>query len=64
MEIVKLTKRMCGWTKYGGARKGLFKEDLDEWACQLCGTRHSKALPSYFVPETEDQREFYRICST
>ena len=60
---ITITKKMYGWSKYGGARKGLAKEVLPEWACQLCSTRHSREMPSYFVPETNECREYYRVCS-
>jgi len=60
---ISITKKMYGWSKYGGGRKGLAKESLPEWTCQLCGTRHSKEMPSYFVPETDSCREYYRVCS-
>lgn len=54
---------MFGWSKYGGARKGLYKENLDEWWCQICSSHHTGAAPSYFIPEDEYQREYMRICS-
>lgn len=63
MEYISITKKMYGWSKYGGARKGLVKEELREWSCQLCGSRHVDSLPSYFVPEDESQREYMRVCS-
>lgn len=50
------------WTKYGD-RRGLLKEDLDEWVCQVCGNVHPKDLPSYYVPETSEQMEYMRLCS-
>jgi len=60
---ISITKKMYGWSKYGGGRQGLAKEALPEWTCQLCGTKHSSEMPSYFVPETKDCREYYRVCS-
>jgi len=60
---ITITKKMYGWSKYGGARHGLVKEKLPEWTCQLCGSIHTSELPSYFMEETSDKREFYRICS-
>lgn len=60
---ISITKKMYGWSKYGGARKGLVKEELDEWSCQLCGSTNNRSLPAYFVPEDATQREYMRICS-
>lgn len=63
IQEVSITKKMYGWSKYGGARKGLVKEELDEWSCQLCGSKNNKNLPSYFIPEDPTQREYMRVCS-
>lgn len=63
MEEVSLTKKMYGWTKYGGARKGLVSEELDEWYCTLCGSHNLKHLPAYFMPEDDSQREYMRLCT-
>jgi len=60
---IKITKKMYGWSKYGGARKGLAQEELDEWYCQICGRQHGKELPSYFI-EDSGGRDFFRICSS
>jgi len=53
---------MYGWSKYGGGRHGLVKEDLDIWYCQVCGEKQTKTLPSYMF-QAGDEREFVRICS-
>lgn len=58
------TKKMYGWTKYGGARKGMVMEELDEWFCQACGRPQPKEAPAYMVPLDEDiRREFVRVCA-
>lgn len=62
-EEVSVTKKMYGWSKWGGARKGVVREELDEWSCQLCGDRFSKNVPCYFLPEDKFQREYFRVCS-
>ena len=58
-----ITKRMYGWTKYGGAREGLVKEDLEIWYCQVCGEKQIRVLPCYMFPMDNTQREFVRVCS-
>lgn len=64
IEEMSTTKKMYGWTKYGGARKGLVQEELDEWYCQTCGRRQTKELPYYMVPlDVDIRREFVRVCS-
>jgi hypothetical protein len=60
---VSLTHKMYGWTKWGGAREGLVKEDLDEWYCQSCGEKQVKVLPCYMFPMDSTDREFVRICT-
>lgn len=52
---------MYGWSKWGGANKGLVKEELEEWFCQSCGEPQRKCLPSYMVESAT--REFVRVCS-
>lgn len=63
MSDTPITKKMYGWTKYGGPRQGLVKEELDEWYCQLCSQKQVKSLPTYLITETQDEREYMRICS-
>lgn len=60
---VKITKKMYGWSKWGGAYDGLIKTELDEWVCQFCARDQVKELPCYMIPFDEDQREFFRACS-
>jgi hypothetical protein len=60
---VSITHKMYGWTKWGGAREGLVKEDLDIWYCQVCGEPQLRVLPSYMFPMDESDREFVRVCS-
>jgi hypothetical protein len=54
---------MYGWSKYGGARHGLVKEELDEWFCQACRQKQVKELPNYMFDYDGDMRDFIRICS-
>ena len=63
MMSLSITCRMYGWSKWGGAREGLVKEDLDEWYCQTCGQRQIKILPSYMFPTDDTQRDFVRVCT-
>lgn len=60
---ISITQKMYGWTKWGGAREGILKEDLDVWYCQSCGQAQLKELPSYMIPTDETGRDFARICS-
>jgi len=61
---VKETKKMYGWDKYGGGRRGMVIEDLDIWYCQSCKERQSRESPAYMLPLDEDiRREFVRVCS-
>jgi NAD-dependent SIR2 family protein deacetylase len=57
-----ITKAMYGWTKYGGAREGLVKEELEIWYCQACGSKMPKSIPAYMIPFDELRREFIRVC--
>lgn len=57
-----ITQKMYGWTKWGGARSGLVKEDLDVWYCQVCGREQIKILPCYMLP-LDGEREYVRICT-
>jgi len=52
-----------GWSKWGGARSGFLKEELDEWYCQVCGERQVKVLPCYMFPMDELNRDFIRVCT-
>ena len=54
---------MYGWSKYGGARHGLVKEDLEEWYCQSCGEKQTNQLPNYMFDYDGDMRDYIRICS-
>ena len=58
-----ITKKMYGWSKWGGPREGMYKEDLDEWFCQGCGEKQIRVLPSYMFPTDESGREFVRVCT-
>lgn len=60
---MNLTKKMYGWSKYGGGTHGALIEDGDEWTCQSCGDVQSKELPSYLVPLDESDRDFMRVCA-
>lgn len=57
------TKKMYGWSKWGGPNMGLLIEDLEEWACQACGSLQSKGLPSYMIPIDILLRDYCRVCS-
>lgn len=57
----RIEYKKFSWTKWG-ARRGLVKEDLDEWVCQLCGIKHPKEIPSYFVPFDDMAEEYFRLC--
>jgi hypothetical protein len=59
-----ITHKMYGWSKWGGPREGMYKEDLDEWYCQICGEKQIKILPCYMFPADDLGREFVRVCTT
>lgn len=54
---------MYGWSKWGGARHGLVKEELDEWYCQACKEKQTRSLPNYMFDYFGDKRDYIRICS-
>ena len=56
-----ITKEMYGWTKYGGGKHGLVREQLKTWYCQICGEEQTQDLSSYMV--NLGDRNFLRICS-
>ena len=58
----KVTKKMYGWSKWGGVNFGLVQENkTEEWSCQGCGNPQASELPSYMFEFSPD--EFIRICS-
>ena len=61
---LSITRKMYGWTKWGGPTNGLVKEELDEWYCQTCGEKQLKTLPSYMIPLDMAQRDYVRVCSS
>ena len=53
---------MFGWTKYGGARHGLVKQN-GNWYCQACGKEHPDSMPAYMLCiDNGNYREFVRLC--
>lgn len=56
-------KMKYGWSKWGGGFKGIEREVLEEWNCQICGAKQVIALPQYFFPFDKGRREFLRICA-
>jgi hypothetical protein len=60
---ISITMKCYGWSKWGGAREGLVKEELDEWYCQACGEKQVKILPSYMFPVDDLGRDFARVCT-
>jgi len=62
-EAIVITQKMYGWSKYGGARHGTAKEELDEWFCQVCGDRQVKVLPNWLFAMDGGKRDWVRICS-
>jgi hypothetical protein len=60
---MSMTMKCYGWTKWGGAREGMVKEDLEEWYCQACGEKQIRVLPSYMFPTDDEGREFVRVCT-
>lgn len=60
---ISLTKKMYGWSKWGGATQGMVKEELVDWHCQVCAQQQKRSLPSYMIPLDIYEREFIRVCS-
>jgi len=55
---------MFGWSKWGGATKGIFTLlPSDEWFCQCCGEKQTRTLPSYMIPLDSSNRDFAKVCS-
>ena len=59
-----LTKMLYGWSKWGGGTKGIAREVLEEWNCQICGEKQLIDLPQYFFPLDSTMRDFIRICAS
>ena len=61
--INRLSKARYGWTKYGGARQGLVKQN-GNWYCQACGREHPDSMPAYMMCVDNGQfRDFVRLCA-
>ena len=58
---LSLNMQKYGWSKWGGARKGIVKESLDTWYCQICGEEQTIGLPAYM--HHLGDRDFVRLCS-
>ena len=58
-----IKKKVYGWSKYGGSRDNVRKEQLPTWYCQACGMEQVKVLPQYMVPTDKDNMEFARVCT-
>lgn len=58
-----ISRKMYGWNKYGGATKGIFKDNSPEWYCQICGEKQTNHLPIYYIPEDKYNRDWMRVCS-
>lgn len=63
LPTLSITNMMYGWTKWGGGRMGMAKEELDEWYCQVCREKQTRDLPSYMIPLDADRRDWARVCS-
>lgn len=50
------------WSKWGGARASVEKEQLSEWSCQSCGLQQVAVLPQYMIPDGS-LTEFFRVCT-
>lgn len=54
---------MYGWSKWGGANKGLeYGSKNGNWHCQICGEEQPAELRPYFFPLDKELRNFLRIC--
>lgn len=49
------------WTKWGGGRLMLVKENPDIWYCQACAEKQTKDCPAYMFPIGDNN--YIRICS-
>ena len=54
------TRLMYGWSKYGGASKGMVQERNDIWYCQSCRMEKKLSDTAFMFPIFN--REFGRIC--
>jgi len=58
---LSLNMQKYGWSKWGGPRKGIVKESLDTWYCQVCAEQQTIGLPAYMVHIGD--RDYIRLCS-
>lgn len=56
------TKLMYGWSKWGGASKGMIQEHTDTWYCQSCRREFPDTIDSFMFPIFD--REFGRVCQS
>lgn len=59
---IQLNKAKRSWSKYGGAKHGLEREQQSEWTCQTCGTTHDVEMPAFMIPMDSNRTEFLKIC--
>jgi len=61
---VSLTGKMFGWSKWGGANRGVFTLlPSDEWWCQACGQKQTRNMPAYMIPMDLFNRDFVKVCT-
>ena len=61
--MIKITKLMYSWSKYGGGRKGLVTQDRSTFNyCQTCGDRIPMNFPMFKYELLPG--EFIRVCPT
>lgn len=54
------TKLMYGWSKWGGASKGMVQGKNPYWYCQSCRNEFPEEIESFMFPIFD--REFGRMC--
>lgn len=54
------TKLMYGWSKWGGASKGMVQGKNPYWFCQSCRLEFQEEVESFMFPIFD--REFGRVC--
>lgn len=64
MLSITITKKLYGWTKYGGPNMSISTLIEDQkWFCQACQDEQEKDLPRYLIPMDEFNRDFAKVCS-
>ena len=54
-------KKVGGWSKWGGDRHGLLREETPTWMCQACGEEYPSTIPGFMCEFLTN--EYAKICA-